>query len=69
MTSPHPEEIAEARSNPSGWVYRVAGTFSSLEAIPPEAVVGAWKVDNQGSIVGDFITNAKYDASKWPSDD
>lgn len=69
MTSPLPGEVAEARSNPGGWVYRIAGMFRSSEAVPPEAVVGAWKVDDRGSIVGDFIANAKYDASKWSSDD
>lgn len=69
MTSPLPGEVAEARSNPGGWVYRIAGMFRSSETVPPEAVVGAWKVDDRGSIVGDFIANAKYDASQWPSDE
>lgn len=66
MTSPLPGEIAEARSNRGGWVYRIAGAFTSSDAIPPEAIVGAWKVDDGGSIVGDFIANAKHDASRWP---
>lgn len=69
MTSPLPGEVAEARLNPGGWVYRVAGIFRSSESVPPEAVVGAWKVDDGGSIVGDFIANAKYDALRWPAND
>lgn len=67
MTSPLPEEIAEARSNPGAWVYRIAGTFGPADAIPPEAIVGAWKVDDHGCITGDFIPNSKYDADRWPS--
>jgi len=66
MTSPLPEEVTEARSNPGGWVYRIAGAFTSASAVPPEAIVGAWKVDDTGRIVGDFIANGKYDASRWP---
>ena len=68
MTAPFPAEIEQARSNPGGWVYRIAGAFSPTEAIPPEAIVGAWKVDDEGSIVGDFIANGTYDASRWPVD-
>ena len=67
MTSPLPGEIAEARSNPGGWVYRIAGAFGPSDAIPPEAIVGAWKVDDHGRIAGDFIANGKYDADRWPT--
>lgn len=67
VTSPFPEEVEQARSNPGGWVYRIAGTFGPSDAIPPEAIVGAWKVDELGRIVGDFIANGKYDADRWPA--
>ena len=69
MTSPLPGEIAEARSNHGGWIYRIAGAFTSSEVIPPEAIVGAWKVDDGGRIVGEFIVNVKHDASRWPAPD
>lgn len=64
---PFPEEIEEARRQPSGWVYRIAGNFSPSEAVPSEAIVGAWKVDSGGNISGSFIANPRYDPERWPS--
>lgn len=55
--TPYPEEIAEAKRTPNGWVYRIDGQFSPDESVPPEAVIGAWKVDANGAIAGDFIPN------------
>ena len=55
------EEIVEAaRANPNGWVYKIEGTFASDEYVPPEAVVGAWKVDEAGNLTGEFIQNPRY---------
>lgn len=67
MTTPFPEELQEAKAHPGKWVYRIAGVFSDNEAIPPEAIVGAWKVDDHGQIVGDFLRNEDYDPERWPS--
>ena len=64
---PLPGEIEEAKRNPNGWVYRIAGTFSPDESVPPEAIVGAWKVNASGRIVGGFVANEKYDPKRWPS--
>ena len=64
---PYPGEIEEARHYPGGWVYRIAGRFTDDEFIPPEAIVGAWKVDSRGRIVGNFIINEKYDSKRWPA--
>lgn len=60
-------EIDAAKSNPNGWVYRIAGNFGPNESTPPEAIIGAWKVDAQGHIVGGFIANKSYDPDRWPS--
>ena len=61
-------EIEEAMQHPGGWVYRIAASFGDSNGrVPPEAIVGAWKVDADGKIIGGFIRNPKYDASKWPS--
>jgi hypothetical protein len=68
LTTPYQEEIDQAKSSPGGWIYRIAGNFSPSDAIPPEAIVGAWKVDEQGHIAGSFIANGKYDATRWPTD-
>ena len=65
--TPYPGEIAEATKHPDGHVYRIAGRPKDTSAaIPPEAIVGAWKVDADGLITGDFIPNPKYDAEKYP---
>lgn len=57
-----PEMLEAARSNPDGWVYKIDGTFGADEYVPPEAIVGAWKVDGKGNLIGEFIPNSKYKA-------
>ncbi len=52
--------IRAARENANGWVYKIEGSFSPTEYIPPEAVVGAWKVNENGNLTGEFIPNQKY---------
>lgn len=59
-------EIEEAKRSPNGWVYRIAGCFAPSENVPPEAIVGAWKVDGGGFIVGEFVPNPKYNRERWP---
>lgn len=54
------EEIEEAKSQADGWIYRISGDYDPNGAIPPEAIVGAWKVDGSGKIEGQFIPNPKY---------
>ena len=62
---PEPGEVEEAERFPNGWVYRIAGkSFGPNDAIPPEAIIGAWKVDASGLIVGKFVENPKYDPNK-----
>lgn len=58
---------AEAKRNPNGWVYMIAGTYGPDDAVPPEAIVGAWKVDGDGSIIeGSFVSNPNYRESRRP---
>ncbi|MCE0461010.1 hypothetical protein [Pseudomonas uvaldensis] len=57
---PEPREVEEAMRNPNGWVYRIYGHYGANDAVPPEAVIGAWKVNEKGLIVGDFILNPKF---------
>ncbi|WP_377479993.1 MAG: hypothetical protein P2A85_11565 [Microcoleus anatoxicus] len=52
--------LQEAKQNPNGWVYKIEGRYAPNEYVPPEAIVGAWKVDANGNIVGDFIPNPTY---------
>lgn len=53
-------EIEEAKKHPNGWVYRFDTAFSEDEAVPPEAIVGAWKVDGQGKLTGEWSQNKKF---------
>jgi len=57
---PYAGEIEEAKKNPNGWVYRIKGSFHPEEAVPKEAIVGAWKVDAHGKIVGAFTPNPNH---------
>lgn len=63
--TPLPGEIEEAKRTPGGWVYRIAGNFGPKDRIPPEAIIGAWKVDPNGNISGAFIQNKNFDPKKW----
>jgi hypothetical protein len=52
---------AEARANPGGWVYEVEGGYSATEAVPPQAIKGAWKVDDRGEITDEYKPNPNFD--------
>lgn len=52
--------IVAARENANGWVYKVKESYGPTEYVPPEAIVGAWKVDANGNLTGEFIPNPKY---------
>jgi hypothetical protein len=62
-----PEVCEAARKNPGGWVYKIEGNFGPDEAVPPEAVVGAWKVDDFGNLTGEFISNPNYKPGASPA--
>ena len=56
-----PADLArEAKANPNGWVYEIDGAFRPEDGVPPEAIIGAWKVDGDGNIVGELIPNPNY---------
>ena len=56
-----PEALAtEAKSRPGGWVYEIVGDYSPDDAVPPTAIRGAWKVNDQGEIAGDFVANPDF---------
>ena len=58
--TPTKEAIKEALKNPNGWVYVIKEEYRGLDNIPPTAIVGAWKVDQNGKIHGAFIPNPSY---------
>lgn len=55
-----PDVLEAARKNPGGWVYKIEGAFGPDDYIPPEAIVGAWGVDANGNLTGEFRDNPKY---------
>ncbi|CBJ34820.1 hypothetical protein [Ralstonia solanacearum] len=54
-----PDVVQAGRENPNGWVYKIEGTYGPTEYVPPEAIVGAWKVDAHGNLTGEFMPNPK----------
>jgi len=57
---PTREARAEAQNHPNGCVCVIDGQFGPDDAVPPQAIVGAWKVDSAGEITGEFIPNPNY---------
>jgi hypothetical protein len=57
---PPPDLVAQARENPGGWVYETDGPFGPDDTPPPEAISGAWPVDDDGEIAGDFVPNPHH---------
>lgn len=64
--TPFAEERSAAKQQPGGWLYRIAGDFPPSAAVPPEAICGAWKIDDDGNIVGEFMKNPNYDPERFP---
>jgi len=58
----YPSEKArrEALNHPNGYVYVLDEAYSNKKDVPPEAIAGAWKVNKNGHIEGDFIPNPAY---------
>jgi len=58
--NPSEEAKKEAINHPNGYVYVIDGSYAGKEDVPPEAIAGAWKVDETGNIEGNFIPNPNY---------
>ena len=52
--------ISEAKKNPNGWVYHVDTVYPAGHHVPPQAIVGAWKVDANGDLTDEFKFNEKH---------
>lgn len=59
--TPPKKAIEEALKYPNGWVYEIDSAFEKNENIPPQAIKGAWEVNEKGVIVGDFVPNPNYE--------
>lgn len=53
--------IAEAKRKPGGWVYEIVGDYGPNDAVPPTAIRGAWKVGENGEVVGEFQPNPVFE--------
>lgn len=60
---PPPDLVSEARRFPGGWVYEVEGDFGPKDTVPPEAIRGAWAVDQDGNLTGEYKENPRYRGS------
>jgi hypothetical protein len=65
---PSAELVAEARKVPGGWVYEIDGEFGVQERVPPEAIVGAWAVDESGRLTGEFVPNPRHERTASTQD-
>ncbi len=60
MYEPSEEVRREALKHPNGYVYVLDREFDGKNEVTPKAILGAWKVDEKGLIVGSFIPNPNY---------
>ncbi|ELR72434.1 hypothetical protein C900_01517 [Fulvivirga imtechensis AK7] len=58
--TPTKEAQEEAIKYPNGYVYVIDEAYTDKEEVPPEYIVGCWKVDSQGVIAEPFIPNPNY---------
>jgi hypothetical protein len=54
--------LAEARAHPNGWVYEIRAGLDPMGTVPPEDIVGAWKIDAGGVPTGEFTRNPQFRA-------
>lgn len=55
-----PELIEEAKKFPGGWVYEIGGGIDPAGEVPPEFIRGAWAVDADGTLTGEYLPNPRY---------
>lgn len=57
---PPADVVARARANPGTWVYETDPGHDPDGDVPPEAIRGAWPVDDAGGISGRFVPNPNH---------
>jgi hypothetical protein len=58
------ELLSAAAQTPGGWVYAIDPAFDPRDRIPPEGVIGAWKIDDSGQPTGEYTPNPNYRPSE-----
>jgi hypothetical protein len=56
---PH-EVVEQARAAGGGWYCEVVGTHRG--EVPDEAVRGAWRLDAEGRLTGEYVANPRFGA-------
>ena len=70
LKAPAPKAIEEAKRHANGWVYEIEGNYGPDDGVSPQAIRGAWKVNEAGVIVGEFIPNPNFQSEpKKPAKD
>lgn len=46
--------------HPNGYVYVIDKEYKGKSDVPPNSILGAWRVNGDGIIVGPFIPNPNY---------
>jgi hypothetical protein len=58
---PFPDALLpEAEANAGGWVYAVDASHDPAGAVPPEGIVGAWRVGDDGRPTGEYRANPSH---------
>lgn len=60
ISEPSDEAKMEALKHPNGYVYVIDKEYKDKSNVPPKFILGAWKVNENGIIVGSFIPNPNY---------
>ena len=59
-----PEELRDAAAQAAGgWVYAIDPAYDPRGRTPPEGIVGAWKIADDGQPTGEFVANPDYKPS------
>ena len=60
-----PREVVEqARAAGGGWYCEVVGAYQG--EVPDEAVRGAWRLDAEGRLTGEYVANPRFRARPAP---
>jgi hypothetical protein len=61
---PFPAELlAQAKATPGGWVYGIDPAYAPDGvdgAVPPEGIIGGWKIGDDGLPTGEYVANPRY---------
>ena len=49
-----------ARNQPGSWLYVIDPAFDPAGDVPPEGIVGAYRVDDRGNLGDEFAENPRY---------